>query len=252
MTLGEKLQMLRKEQGLSQEALAAKVNVTRQTISKWELNQSTPDLALLAQLSDLFPRLDRLSDPERADGSGGASRKENAVFFYGGGKTHASDRAFAFGPHRSRHLPDLRPLHLRPSVVVSDRRRVHRCRMAHSASGSGRKGQNPLQNAVDPLSGSLPTAGCSCCAFEDPRPFYAGKLHHSALHPSPLASVLVFPEISRPALVRLWLLSAGDCSPSHCYPVLHLPFSAPVPGRFLVYPVQQRHHRHSGVGMFRS
>ena len=54
MTLGEKLQMLRKEQGLSQEALAAKVNVTRQTISKWELNQSTPDLALLAQLSDLF------------------------------------------------------------------------------------------------------------------------------------------------------------------------------------------------------
>lgn len=54
MTLGEKLQTLRKEQGLSQEALAAKVNVTRQTISKWELNQSTPDLALLAQLSDLF------------------------------------------------------------------------------------------------------------------------------------------------------------------------------------------------------
>lgn len=54
MTLGEKLQALRKEQGLSQEALAAKVNVTRQTISKWELNQSTPDLALLAQLSDLF------------------------------------------------------------------------------------------------------------------------------------------------------------------------------------------------------
>lgn len=54
MTLGEKLQKLRKERGLSQEALAEKVAVTRQTISKWELNQSTPDLALLAQLSDIF------------------------------------------------------------------------------------------------------------------------------------------------------------------------------------------------------
>ena len=54
MTLGEKLQTLRKQSGLSQEALAEKVAVTRQTISKWELNQSTPDLTLLAQLSDLF------------------------------------------------------------------------------------------------------------------------------------------------------------------------------------------------------
>lgn len=54
MTLGEKLQKLRKQEGLSQEALAEKVDVTRQTISKWELGQSTPDLAYLAQLSDLF------------------------------------------------------------------------------------------------------------------------------------------------------------------------------------------------------
>lgn len=54
MTLGEKLQTLRKREGLSQEALAEQVAVTRQTISKWELDQSTPDLAYIAQLSDLF------------------------------------------------------------------------------------------------------------------------------------------------------------------------------------------------------
>lgn len=54
MTLGEKIQKLRKQSGLSQEALAEKVVVTRQTISKWELDQSTPDLAFIAQLSDLF------------------------------------------------------------------------------------------------------------------------------------------------------------------------------------------------------
>ena len=40
MTLGEKIQKLRKQQGLSQEALAEKVTVTRQTISKWELGVS--------------------------------------------------------------------------------------------------------------------------------------------------------------------------------------------------------------------
>lgn len=54
MTLGEKIQKLRKQQGLSQEALAEKVTVTRQTISKWELDQSTPDLDFIAQLSNIF------------------------------------------------------------------------------------------------------------------------------------------------------------------------------------------------------
>ena len=54
MTLGEKMQKLRKQRGLSQEALAEKVMVTRQTISKWELGQSTPDMDFIAQLSDIF------------------------------------------------------------------------------------------------------------------------------------------------------------------------------------------------------
>ena len=54
MTFGEKLQKLRKARNLSQEELAAQLSVTRQTISKWELDQSTPELGLLAQLSDIF------------------------------------------------------------------------------------------------------------------------------------------------------------------------------------------------------
>lgn len=54
MTFGEKIQKLRKQQGISQEVLAEKVTVTRQTISKWELDQSTPDLEFIAQLSDIF------------------------------------------------------------------------------------------------------------------------------------------------------------------------------------------------------
>lgn len=54
MTPGEKIQRLRRQQGLSQEALAERITVTRLTISKWELNQSSPDLFFIAQLSDIF------------------------------------------------------------------------------------------------------------------------------------------------------------------------------------------------------
>ena len=54
MTLGQRLQDLRKQAGLSQEALSEKMAVTRQTISKWELDQSTPDANYLIQLSARF------------------------------------------------------------------------------------------------------------------------------------------------------------------------------------------------------
>lgn len=54
MTLGEILTNLRKAKGLSQEQLAEKLNLTRQTISKWELNQSAPDIDYLLQLSEFF------------------------------------------------------------------------------------------------------------------------------------------------------------------------------------------------------
>lgn len=54
MTFGEKLQSQRRLKGMSQEELAEKLSVTRQTISKWELDQSTPELEFIARLSDIF------------------------------------------------------------------------------------------------------------------------------------------------------------------------------------------------------
>ena len=54
MTFGEKIQKLRKQQGLSQEALAEKVTVTRQTISKWELDQSTPEFRVYRSTQQCF------------------------------------------------------------------------------------------------------------------------------------------------------------------------------------------------------
>ena len=52
--LGNKIQKLRKENNLTQEELASKIDVTRQTISKWELNESTPDIIYSKKLAETF------------------------------------------------------------------------------------------------------------------------------------------------------------------------------------------------------
>ena len=54
MKFNEKLINLRKKAGLSQEELGYKLNVTRQTISKWELGQTTPEMDKLKEISNLF------------------------------------------------------------------------------------------------------------------------------------------------------------------------------------------------------
>lgn len=54
MAFHKNLYQLRKSSGLSQEELAEKLNVSRQTISKWELGESSPDMEKLIILSDFF------------------------------------------------------------------------------------------------------------------------------------------------------------------------------------------------------
>ena len=54
MNFNEKLISLRKSKGLSQEELGSELNVSRQTISKWESCQSYPDFQRLVLLSDFF------------------------------------------------------------------------------------------------------------------------------------------------------------------------------------------------------
>jgi putative transcriptional regulator len=51
---GENLKTLRKEKGFSQEQLAARLNVVRQTISKWEKGLSVPDAEMLMQLAEVL------------------------------------------------------------------------------------------------------------------------------------------------------------------------------------------------------
>lgn len=50
--LNENIQAIRKSKGLSQEELAVKLNVVRQTISKWERGLSVPDSSMLISLSE--------------------------------------------------------------------------------------------------------------------------------------------------------------------------------------------------------
>lgn len=54
MQIGEKLKQKRNEAGYSQEVLAEKIGVSRQTVSNWETNRSYPDIGSVLRLSDLY------------------------------------------------------------------------------------------------------------------------------------------------------------------------------------------------------
>ena len=54
MKFGENLQKLRKENKMSQEQLAEKLNVSRQAVSKWESNQSYPETDKIIAIAKIF------------------------------------------------------------------------------------------------------------------------------------------------------------------------------------------------------
>lgn len=54
MTTGMKISNLRKSEGITQEELAEKLGTTRQAVSKWESDQSIPDVSNLVKISELF------------------------------------------------------------------------------------------------------------------------------------------------------------------------------------------------------
>ena len=54
MKIGNKLNQLRKLSGMTQEQLAEKIDVSRQTISKWESDGTSPDLESIVKLSRIF------------------------------------------------------------------------------------------------------------------------------------------------------------------------------------------------------
>ena len=66
MSFSEKLIKLRKQHGFSQEELGYKLNVTRQTVSKWELGQTVPEINKLISLSQIYGiSLDELTNEDK-------------------------------------------------------------------------------------------------------------------------------------------------------------------------------------------
>ena len=52
--LGENIKILRKQRGMSQEIMAQRLNVVRQTVSKWEQGLSVPDAQMLIRIAEMF------------------------------------------------------------------------------------------------------------------------------------------------------------------------------------------------------
>lgn len=75
MTLGERIQTHRKRAGLSQEALAEQLGVSRQAVSKWEVDAAQPELDKIVVLARVFGittdelLLGEAPDPQPAEGS---------------------------------------------------------------------------------------------------------------------------------------------------------------------------------------
>lgn len=78
MRLADKILYLRKKQGMSQEVLAEKLNVSRQAVSRWEMGTALPDASNLLQLSKLFSvSADFLLNDEYEAGDAAPTNQEN-------------------------------------------------------------------------------------------------------------------------------------------------------------------------------
>ena len=81
-SLGKRIAQLRKEQGMTQQALAEKMNVTDKAVSKWERDQSCPDIHTMAKLAQVLGvRVEELMDSEKRSAEKRSFRERvNLVF----------------------------------------------------------------------------------------------------------------------------------------------------------------------------
>ena len=104
--IGKNLQKLRKQKNLTQEALAERTGVTRQTIAKWEAEESTPDLESAGQLAAVLDvSLDDLINalPDELDGRTGMKGKH--MF----GVVTVGDKGQIVIPVRARRVFNINP-----------------------------------------------------------------------------------------------------------------------------------------------
>lgn len=75
MTIGSRIQALRKERGMSQEELANKLSVSRQTVSQWETGQTAPSIDNIYTLKRYLRRVVRRAHVGAADGESAKSTR---------------------------------------------------------------------------------------------------------------------------------------------------------------------------------
>ena len=104
--ISENIAYMRRARGLSQEALAEKVGVTRQTVSKWETGESLPDLEKAALLAEaLEVSLDELVSFEQEESSLPMPPKGRHMF----GMVTVGDKGQIVIPVKARKIFDINP-----------------------------------------------------------------------------------------------------------------------------------------------
>ena len=104
--IGENIQHLRKSKSMSQESLAEKVGVSRQTIAKWEAGESAPDLEMAGKLSQaLDVSLDMLANESIPQGTPRPDMQGKHIF----GLVTVGDKGQIVIPVRARRLFNIRP-----------------------------------------------------------------------------------------------------------------------------------------------
>ena len=84
MTLGERIQKYRKMKGLSQEELGKLLHISRQTISKWEINQSSPDIQSCKAMADVFGiSLEEFLDESKKIKTDQSTNHRNMIIIFG-------------------------------------------------------------------------------------------------------------------------------------------------------------------------
>ena len=101
--IGENIAILRKRTKLSQEALAEKLGVSRQTVAKWESGESIPDVLHCDSMTELFEV--SLDDLLHSDLSGGVPPKGRFVF----GTVTVGEKGQIVIPVKARRTFHIRP-----------------------------------------------------------------------------------------------------------------------------------------------
>jgi AbrB family looped-hinge helix DNA binding protein len=104
--IGKSLQKLRKQRSLTQEALAERTGVTRQTIAKWEAGESAPDLEMSGRLANVLNvSLDDLVNAPEDELDGKPGMRGKHMF----GMVTVGDKGQIVIPVRARRVFNINP-----------------------------------------------------------------------------------------------------------------------------------------------